>query len=262
MSNIKRSGDVSMHCLQFQGFLEEDPRFIEFPLAMNDNILMGDIKSDPNARLSWYELSHARIQFMTYFNNRTMPKTKEYFKFSGKFYIASAPIQVTRFPPPKIPSSDLAAADFWENERKRRWKALSDQERAVFTWPSRGEVPKADRIAFSCQSLGNLAEKQESGRSIFGSLTSQKPNDSLQVVHDIAMDNFCLLVYRISEVEYFDYSSFPPKRTVNIENANHNPPCDFMHNKTLVDLYLLSQRQSMASAGCEPLKLMYNMSLY
>ncbi|KAL1929716.1 hypothetical protein VTP01DRAFT_1854 [Rhizomucor pusillus] len=197
MSNIKRSGDVSMHCLQFQGFLEEDPRFIEFPLAMNDNILMGDIKSDPNARLSW-----------------TMPKTKEYFKFSGKFYIASAPIQVTRFPPPKIPSSDLAAADFWENERKRRWKALSDQERAVFTWPSRGEVPKADRIAFSCQSLGNLAEKQESGRSIFGSLTSQKPNDSLQVVHDIAMDNFCLLVYRISEVEYFDYSSFPPRRTI------------------------------------------------
>ena len=53
MSNIKRSGDASMHCLQFLSFLEDDPRFLQFPLAMNDNLLMGDIKSDPNANLSW-----------------------------------------------------------------------------------------------------------------------------------------------------------------------------------------------------------------
>ena len=53
MSNIKRSGDASMHCLQFLSFLEDDPRFLQFPLAMNDNLLMGDIKSDPNASLSW-----------------------------------------------------------------------------------------------------------------------------------------------------------------------------------------------------------------
>ena len=53
MSNIKRSGDVSMHSLHFQDFLEDDCRFLEFLLAMNDNSLMGDIKSDPNVKLCW-----------------------------------------------------------------------------------------------------------------------------------------------------------------------------------------------------------------
>lgn len=53
MCNIKRSGDISMHCLQFRGFLKDDARFLKFTLAMNDNILMGDIKSDPNAKISW-----------------------------------------------------------------------------------------------------------------------------------------------------------------------------------------------------------------
>ncbi|KAI7885854.1 hypothetical protein K492DRAFT_123235 [Lichtheimia hyalospora FSU 10163] len=166
MSNIKRSGDASMHCLQFLSFLEDDPRFLVFPLAMNDNLLMGDIKSDPNANLCWM-----------------MPKSKEHYKLVGKFYIASAPIQVTRFPPPKIPASDLPAAEFWELERRKHWKAMDDKTRATYTWPSHGESPKADRIAFS-------------------------------LIHDIAMDNFCLLAFKISEVEYYDHSSFPQRRTV------------------------------------------------
>lgn len=54
MCNMKRSGEISMHCLQFRGFLKDGARFLKFSLAMNDNILMGDIKSDPNAKISWY----------------------------------------------------------------------------------------------------------------------------------------------------------------------------------------------------------------
>jgi hypothetical protein len=53
MSNIRRSGDVSMHSLPFQDFLEDDCRFLLFLLAMNDNLLMGDIKSDPTVKLCW-----------------------------------------------------------------------------------------------------------------------------------------------------------------------------------------------------------------
>lgn len=53
MCNMKRSGDISMHCLPFRGFLKDDTRFLKFSLAMNDNILMGDIKSNPNAKISW-----------------------------------------------------------------------------------------------------------------------------------------------------------------------------------------------------------------
>lgn len=142
-----------------------------------------------------------------------MPKSKEYFKFRGKFYIASSPLQVTRFPPPKTSSSgDLKASEFWEKERKQHWKALSDKARANFTWPSRGDCPRADSSSFGCQSLSHFDADSAGGAGLFG--FGQGKNDKLKVVHDIAMDNYCLLVYKIVEVEHFDYSPFPPKRNV------------------------------------------------
>jgi hypothetical protein len=119
-----------------------------------------------------------------------MPKTKEYYNFVGKFYIASAPIQVTRFPPPKI--SDEDNSEFWEKERLKLWDELDPKTRAEFTWPSKGEMPKAEDIAFSCQSLTKTSN----------------------VVHDIARDNFCLLVYKVTQVEYFNYNTFPQQRLV------------------------------------------------
>ncbi|KAI9280943.1 hypothetical protein BC943DRAFT_330164 [Umbelopsis sp. AD052] len=190
MSNIRRSGDVSMHSLPFQDFLEDDCRFLLFLLAMNDNLLMGDIKSDPNVKLCW-----------------NMPKTKEHFYLKGKFYIASAPIQVTRFPPPKIVDSDVCAVDYWEAERSKQWKQLDKRTRATFTWPASREAPKSDNIAFSCLSLDALPSEPVKG----------KP-EPLKIVHDIAMDNFCLLIFKISAVEHFDYSMFPAKRTVSKGN--------------------------------------------
>ncbi|KAI8381269.1 uncharacterized protein BYT42DRAFT_494212 [Radiomyces spectabilis] len=206
MSNLRRSGDASMHCLAFQAFLEDDPRFMEFLLAVNDNILMGDIKSDPNAQLSWM-----------------MPKTQEYYKFKGKFYIASAPIQVTRFPPPNVTDHASSASQYWEDERQRQWKALDPAVRATFTWPSRGEVPKMDPKAFACQRLEFPADTTAS---------------SDQLLHGIAMDNFCLLVFKIIQVEHFDHVTFPPQRKVitpasqqvNINQLNRLPTC--------IDLYV------------------------
>lgn len=182
MSNMKRNGDVSMHCLQFKGFLKDDVRFFKFLLAMNDQTLMGDIKSDPKAKISW-----------------TM--SNEYYIFKGKFYIASAPIQVTRFPPPKIMDDDKSAAEYWEEQRLQQWSELDDKTRATFTWPSRAEVPRSDQVAFSCQSLC-VTEKS--------------------VVHDIALDNFCLLVYKVTDVEYLDHSCYPPKRLVSIVVIAYN----------------------------------------
>ncbi|CAO3640855.1 unnamed protein product [Mucor hiemalis] len=182
MCNMKRSGDISMHCLQFKGFLKDDVRFFKFSLAMNDQILMGDIKSDPKAKISW-----------------TM--SNEYYVFKGKFYIASAPIQVTRFPPPKIMDDDKMAAEYWEEQRLQQWSELDDKTRATFTWPSRAEVPKSDHVAFSCQSL-SATEKS--------------------IVHDIALDNFCLLVYKVTDVEYLDHSCYPPKRLIYSFNVKSN----------------------------------------
>ena len=166
-----------MHCLEFKGFLEENARFFKFSLAMNDHILMGDIKSDRNAKITW-----------------NMPDSKEYYIFKGKFYIASSTIQVTRFPPPKIIDDDVSAIDYWEDQRIQQWNLLDDRSRATFTWPSKSEKPKSSDIAFSCQSLTHTDKS---------------------IVHEIAMDNFCLLIYKVTDAEHLDYACFPPKRMVN-----------------------------------------------
>ncbi|KAL0079356.1 hypothetical protein J3Q64DRAFT_1762271 [Phycomyces blakesleeanus] len=191
MANIKRSGETSMHSLAFQSFVDEDARFLTFLLAMNNNSLMGDIRSDPQAKLCWM-----------------MPKSKEQYHFSGKFYIASSPTQVTRFPPPKV-SDQLPAAVYWETERRRQWSLMSNRTRASFTWPSQGEVPKADRLSFSCQSLDCMMDKEGPRIGVAGT-----PEEMIKVVHDIAMDNFCLLAYKVTRVGHFDHSVFPPKRTI------------------------------------------------
>lgn len=176
-----------------------------------------------------------------------MPKSKEYYKLTGRFYIASAPIQVTRFPPPKIPASELPAADFWENERTKQWKSLNSKMRAVFTWPSRGEVPRSDRIAFSCQSLDVTVQKQFSSSNLAGRASSSadegsSKTDQLQVVHDIAMDNFCLLVYKINEVEYFDHSSFPPRRTVSAGFRFPSSIISLSYSNFAADIHLFRKR--------------------
>jgi hypothetical protein len=133
-----------------------------------------------------------------------MPKTKEHFYLQGKFYIASAPIQVTRFPAPKIVNNEVSAADYWEAERCKQWQQLDKRTRAMFTWPASREAPKSDKIAFSCLSLEALPV----------TTTEQKQPDAFKIVHDIAMDNFCLLIFKITAVEHFDYGVFPAQRTV------------------------------------------------
>ncbi|KAG1147822.1 hypothetical protein G6F37_003473 [Rhizopus arrhizus] len=162
MSNRRRSGEISMHCLPFKGFLEgHHLQYLKFTLAMNDHTLMGDIKSDRHGRISWI-----------------MPHTQEYYLFKGKFSIASSPLQLTRYPPPKISEKD----DYWENQRIELWNELDEKTRTTFSWPSRGDTPRANFIP-----LETVSEQ-------------------------VAMDNFCLLIYKITEVEHLDHSTFPPKR--------------------------------------------------
>jgi hypothetical protein len=110
-----------------------------------------------------------------------MPHTQEYYLFKGKFSIASSPLQLTRYPPPKISEKD----DYWENQRIELWNELDEKTRTTFSWPSRGDTPRANFIP-----LETVSEQ-------------------------VAMDNFCLLIYKITEVEHLDHSTFPPKRMVN-----------------------------------------------
>ena len=43
---------------------------------------------------------------------------------------------------------------------------------------------------------------------------SAKADTKEQVVHNMALDNFCLLAFKVGGMTRFEYSQFPPKRTV------------------------------------------------
>lgn len=190
-----------------------------------------------------------------------MPKSREYFHLTGKFYICSAPRQVTRFSPPVLPhvssqTEDLAAQrqisnHFWEGKRVEQWRTLPPKVRASYTWPMAGSVPKGPATSFQCLAMEDMAPAELPPMSPIGrsnnrdsvtsqdgafsfsspsspsSVTSFQPlspisasqnrlrNDNpAKILHDIALDNFCLLVFRPLEIVHFESSPLPPKRTV------------------------------------------------
>ncbi|CAJ0645409.1 6453_t:CDS:2 [Entrophospora sp. SA101] len=182
MTNIRRNGEPSSHNIRFQDFLKDDPRYLIFLMAFNDNSLHGDVKSNPKAILSWH-----------------MSTTKQIYTLSGRFY---------RFPPPKILSDELSnvpSQEYWESIRRHYWSSLSSQTRVVFTWPPSGEIPKANKEAFQCDKLESMLTTDNKKTA---------SDDPMKIKHDFAFDNFCLLVFKVNEVVKFDYGGFPMTRVV------------------------------------------------
>ncbi|PKC00691.1 hypothetical protein RhiirA5_427819 [Rhizophagus irregularis] len=189
MTNLRRNGEPSLHNIRFHDFIKDDSRHLSFLMAFNDNQLHGDIKSNPSAQLSWQ-----------------MPTTKEIYNLLGRFYIVASPKKITRFPPPKLGTelmnSEISAQEHWESVRRQVWSSLSSQTRATFTWPPSGEIPKHGDKAFKCLKLDSMLDRN---------ISLDNPD---KVNHEVAFDNFCLLVFRINEVIRFEYGIFPPKRMI------------------------------------------------
>lgn len=152
-----------------------------------------------------------------YSSFRVMPHTQEYYHFKGKFSIVSSPLQLTRYPPPKISEKE----DYWENQRIELWHALDEKTRTTFSWPPRGDTPRAHYIP-----LETVSEQA-------------------------AMDNFCLLIYKITEVEHLDHSTFPPKRMVNGMSYQTSFKAFTLNS---IAIYPPSQIQSVESGHGESLK--------
>lgn len=210
-----------------------------------------------------------------------MPKSREYFHLTGKFYISSAPRQVTRYSPPVLPhisgtTEDLAAqrqqsSQFWEAKRIEQWRKLPPKTRASYTWPTTGLLPKSPATSFQCLAMEDMTDVKPPG-SNRNSVMSQdgSPNPSMsspsspssvtsfrsrwnstsgsisnvmgdgsdtitsptsptsmsnnklrndnpqKILHDIALDNYCLLVFKPLDIVHFESSALPPKRTVRV----------------------------------------------
>ncbi|CAG8596909.1 4098_t:CDS:2 [Paraglomus brasilianum] len=184
MTNLRRNGQPSSHTIRFHDFLKEDPRYLVFLMAFNDSHLHGDIKSNPRAELCWQ-----------------MPTTREIFNLTGRFYIIASPLKITRFPAPKVDdSSTVPALQYWESQRCAVWTSLTSQTRASFSWPPSGEALQPDQ------------ERAMKMDVMLGS--SAKADTKEQIVHNVALDNFCLLAFKVGGMTRFEYGQFPPKRMV------------------------------------------------
>lgn len=133
-----------------------------------------------------------------------MQTTQEIYNLSGRFYITSSPKKITRFPAPKIITEETSSREYWESIRRQHWNSLSPQTRAIFTWPPSGEIPKNDKDAFKCLKLDSMLDELNNNSNF----TPEK------VIHDLAFENFCILVFKVSEVVRFEYGIFPFKRMV------------------------------------------------
>jgi len=130
-----------------------------------------------------------------------MPTTREIFNLTGRFYIIASPLKITRFPAPKVDdSSTVPALQYWESQRCAVWTSLTSQTRASFSWPPSGEALQPDQ------------ERAMKMDVMLGS--SAKADTKEQIVHNVALDNFCLLAFKVGGMTRFEYGQFPPKRMV------------------------------------------------
>ncbi|KAF9303485.1 hypothetical protein BGZ74_003652 [Mortierella antarctica] len=270
LASKTRLGAVTLLAVQFQDFLQEDGRYLLFQMSITDQNLLSTIQSNQVGQLAWQ-----------------MPKSREYFHLTGKFYISSAPRQVTRYSPPVLPhisgtTEDLAAqrqqsSQFWEAKRIEQWRKLPPKTRASYTWPTTGLLPKSPATSFQCLAMEDMTDVKPPG-SNRNSVMSQdgSPNPSMsspsspssvtsfrsrwnstsgsisnvvgdgsdtitsptsptsmsnnklrndnpqKILHDIALDNYCLLVFKPLDIVHFESSALPPKRTIYTTDAAGN----------------------------------------
>ncbi|KAG0041851.1 hypothetical protein BGZ83_001233 [Gryganskiella cystojenkinii] len=267
LASKTRLGAVTLLAVQFQDFLQEDGRYLLFLMSMTDQNLLSTVQSNQTGQLAWQ-----------------MPKSREYFHLTGKFYICSSPRQVTRYTPPVLnatPGNADAAQrqlsnQFWESKRVEQWKKLPAKTRASFTWPVTGSTPRAPAAAFQCLAMEDLTDavtprtggnnrdslmsqdgasnasvsspsspvssiasfrsRWNTGASTTNSAAEQETplspttgpksptvgirNDNpAKILHDIALDNFCLLVFKPLDIVHFESSPLPPKRTIYTTDA-------------------------------------------
>ncbi|KAG0275706.1 hypothetical protein BGZ95_008471 [Linnemannia exigua] len=267
LASKTRLGAVTLLAVQFQDFLLEDGRYLLLQLSMTDQNLLSTIQSNQVGQLAWQ-----------------MPKSREYFHLTGKFYICSAPRQVTRYSPPVLPyvinqnnAEDLAAQrqvsnQFWESKRLEQWRKLPAKARASYTWPQAGSTPKGPPSSFQCLAMedmtatttvsnagnrdsvmsqdsnpmsspsspssvssfrsrwnltgsninntgGDISTPTSPVSSTNGNSNKIRNDNPAKILHDIAFDNFCLLVFKPLDIVHFESSPLPPKRTIYTTDA-------------------------------------------
>ena len=155
---------------------------------------------------------------------------QETFTMQGRIYVIGAPCQAHRLGTPTkaiLPTED--PEQYWEDRRLQNWKSISPEYRASFSWPVSGQIIiPPEGASWSAYKDMNIV-KQSYGLDVGYKYTSlpDMPNervpfsvsptspvskDERQIVHNLAFDNFCLFVFKPSNVEYLEWKQAVPNR--------------------------------------------------
>lgn len=230
------NGTPSIESIGFLDFLDTDNKVLLFGSAANNSEIMGKVKYGSQTHSVFWD----------------MPKTKETWTLSGRLYVVATPTLLRRFggmlPRRIILPTGMTSDEFWEEERLRQWKKISGSYRASFSWPASGERKDGDEFPVSSSSAADTSkalvpsgldvgfkylsleyvEEKTNGKDIIhrndGTIVKRRlsgeaeviqslsKEEELRCVHNASLDNFCLLVFKISKVESV------------ISNGNNSPP--------------------------------------
>ncbi|ORX48994.1 hypothetical protein BCR36DRAFT_404915 [Piromyces finnis] len=246
LSSVK-NGVPMVQPIVFQSLLSTDQRVLIFTGATRNANLMSVVKSSNSTHVVAMEMPKTKETYI--FTGRIY------------IVAAPALSYRFGTPPRRINiRSEMSAEEFWEDERIRVWQKISSEYRASFTWPEPGipsvtevgngqgswsvyndtntiKVPAVSSIDIgykyktldaiketSLHKSGSIVSSATSSPAMnaFGGKLSKNTNNSdMETIHNSALDNFCLLVFKVTDVDYTQRGMFPPNRIMfNSKNGN------------------------------------------
>jgi hypothetical protein len=149
---------------------------------------------------------------------------------AGRVYLVGSSVG-GRFghPPRKIGTDSPNYEEFWENYRRSVWTKLDKKHRAKFAWPASKELISDTRDSntlrvptlgidsgykvLELDAIDSVVSSTTSLLETF-SLESKSPsgNSELVDIHNSALDNFCLMVFKPTNVDHVISDEPIPKR--------------------------------------------------
>ncbi|ORX86773.1 hypothetical protein BCR32DRAFT_264800 [Anaeromyces robustus] len=245
LSSVK-NGVPKVQPIVFQSLMSGDQRVLIFSGATRNADLMSVVKSSNSTHVIYWDMPKTKETYILTGRIYIVAAPALSYRFG------TAPRRINI-------KTDKSAEEFWEDERIRIWQKISSEYRASFTWPEPGipsvtkvgngqtswsvygdsntiKVPAVSSIDIgykyktldaqkesSLHKSGSIASSASSSPVVksFGGMVGRSNNSEVETVHNSALDNFCLLVFKVTDVDYTQRGIFPPNRIIfNSKNGN------------------------------------------
>jgi len=238
LSSVK-NGVPKVQPIVFQSLLSTDQRALIFSGATRNADLMSVVKSSNSTHVVYMDMPKTKETYV--FTGRI-------------YIVAAPALSYRFGTPPRRINikTNMSAEEFWEEERINIWQKLSSEYRASFTWPEPGvpsvsqvgngqgswsvyndantiKVPAVSSIDIgykyktldaiketSLHKSGSIASSASSSPVVksFGGMIGKNNNAEMETIHNSALDNFCLLIFKVTDVDYTQRGIFPPNRII------------------------------------------------